>query len=105
MKTLLQALRDDVSYPIPVGKLENILITRGLDAEAEFATECGNSDAFKGAYADCLYYLIDAVNFSESDMSISLQDRNLILKKANALYLSIGEEPKSLDIPKVYIGS
>lgn len=104
MRTIAQALKDEVYYPVNDGKIENILLKRGLEGNAEISAETINSNEFNGAVADCLYSLVEAPNFSESDISISLQDRKLILKKANALYASIGESEKNLDEPKVYIG-
>ncbi len=104
MRTIAQALKDEIDYPIKDGKIENKLMRRGLDGSGEISAEILDSPEFNGAVADCLYSLVEAPNFSESDISISLQDRKLILKKANALYASIGEEEKNLDEPKVYIG-
>lgn len=104
MRTIAQALKDEVHYPIGDGFIENKLMKRGLDGSCEISAEILNSPEFNGAVADCLYSLVEAPNFSESDISISLQDRNLILKKANTIYTSIGEEEKSLDQPKVYVG-
>lgn len=104
MRTIAQTLKDEIDYPIKDGKIENMLMRRGLDGSGEISAEVLNSPEFNGAVADCLYSLVEAPNFSESDISISLQDRNLILKKANAIYASIGEEEKHLDQPKVYVG-
>lgn len=104
MRTIAQALKDEVHYPIGDGFIKNKLMKRGLDGSCEISAEILNSPEFNGAVADCLYSLVEAPNFSESDISISLQNRNLILKKANTIYTSIGEEEKSLDQPKVYVG-
>ena len=104
MKTIRQALIDEISYPLNIGKIDNKLIARGLDGDMMIDSAILNSNEFKGALADCYFDLIDAPNFSESDISISLQDRDLILKKANYLYKAIGEEVKNLDQPQVYIG-
>lgn len=104
MRTIAQALKDDVPYPLGDGFIENRLMERGLDGSSEVSADVLASPEFKGAVADCLYSLVEAPNFSELDISISLQDRNLILKKANCIYSSIGEEEKKLDEPKVYIG-
>ena len=76
MKTVLQALRDEVHYPIPVGYIENILIKRELDGTKDVDKPTMDSDAYKGAVADCLYSLVGAI---------------LILKRANKLYGEIGE--------------
>lgn len=98
------ALKDEIHYPISDGFIENRLMARGLDACSEINFDIINSNEFRGAIADCLFSLITAPNFSESDISISFNDKNLILKQANAIYEAIGEEPKYLDEPKVFIG-
>lgn len=108
MKTIIQALIDEVHYPIPYGFVENKCIERSLSIDSEYTIDVAKSDAFRGALADCLYSLVHAVNFSESDKSIgNLSDaqRKIILKRANSLYLTIGEEEKECDEPKVYWGS
>lgn len=104
MKTIAQALIDEIHYPLPIGFIENQLICRGLDCAAPVSREilCGNE--FRGAVADCLYSLIEAPNISESDKSISLTEKKLILKKANTIYASIGEPEKFLDEPTVQFG-
>lgn len=104
MRTIAQALKDEIPYPLGEGFFENRLLERGLDGGSEISSEVLASPEFKGAVADCLYSLVEAPNFSESDISFSLQDRNLILKKANVIYASIGEPEKNLDQPTVYIG-
>lgn len=104
MKTILQALRDEITYPLGDGFLENRLLARGMDGCNPAYPELFAEPEFLGAVADCLYALIIAPNFSESDISISLQDRTLILKRANSLYKSIGEEEKQSSQPNVWIG-
>ncbi|MDE6339634.1 MAG: hypothetical protein K2K97_07605 [Muribaculaceae bacterium] len=104
MKTVRQALKDEIPYPVGNGFIDNRLIARGLDGDAQIDAALINSNEFLGAKADCLYALIESPNFSESDISISLQDRTLILRKANALYRAIGEEEKNLDQPTVCVG-
>lgn len=103
MKTVGQALIDEIHYPVSVGMIENKLIMRGLCFEDEFSIEVAVSNEFKGAVADCLYSLIEAPNFSEADKSISLSDKGILLKKVNAIYKAIGEKEKVLDSPMVYI--
>ena len=70
MKTISQALIDEVHIPIPYGYIENVCIKRGLNPEEEFKRDIADSDLYKGALADCLYSLVQAVSFSESDKSI-----------------------------------
>ena len=106
MKTVRQALVDEVHYPIPTGFIENKLIERELDGDAEYTSEVFRSEAFKGALADCLYSLLQAVSVHESDKSVgtlSDKDKERLLVRINNLYKSIGEDP-ILGQPMVYIG-
>lgn len=106
MKTVFQALRDQIHYPIPVGYVENVCVMRELDGNADFTSDIAKSTAFKGALADCLYSLIQAVNFSEADKSVgALTDtqRKAILKLVNKLYGEIGEDEVFDGTPTVYI--
>lgn len=104
MKTVRQALIDEIHYPISQGFIDNRLMSRGLFPEDELTIEVLTCNEFKGAVADCLWSLIEAPNISEGGISISLGERNLILKKANAIYLSIGEKAAdTADKPMVQI--
>lgn len=104
MKTIQQALIDEIHYPIGSGIVENKMILRSLNPENEFTIDVAMSNQFVGAVADCLYSLISAPNFSEADKSISLSDKNLILRKVNSLYQSIGEPSVAMEAkPMVYI--
>ncbi|WP_130893068.1 hypothetical protein [Paraprevotella xylaniphila] len=108
MKTIQQALKDAIHYDISVGFIENALIYRSLDGEEECTSEVMHSESYRGAFADCLWSLVQAVNFSEADKSVgSLSDKQLIaiLNEANSIYQSIGEPVKELEAkPTVYIG-
>lgn len=108
MKTIQQALIDEIHYPVPVGFVENVMIKRGLYLEDEFNYDVANSKEYMGALADCLYSLIQAINFSEADKSIgSLSDKQItaIISQMNRIYEAIGEEPKEIESkPVVYIG-
>lgn len=106
MKTIKQALIDEIHYPIPLGFVENKLIERQLDGDDDYTFEVAQSKEWKGALADCLYSLIQAVSLSESDKSIgtlSDKDKERLLVRINALYKTIGETP-ALGQPMVYIG-
>lgn len=106
-KTVRQALIDEIHYPIPEGFVENKLIERELEGDADYTAQIARSDGFKGALADCLYSLVHAVNFSESDKSVgNLTDeqRKLILKRVNSLYGEIGEPLVEDGEPMVYLG-
>lgn len=104
MKTILQALKDEIDYPFPVGKFENKLLARNLNGDDECTYEVITGKSFKGAVADCLYSLIEAPNFSEADKSFSFSDRDLILKKANSIYNAIGETDNIVGVPTVVVG-
>lgn len=107
MKTVRQALLDAVHYPIPEGFVDNVLIERDLDGETTYTSQVSQTTSYKGAMADCLSSLVQAINFSESDKSIgNLTDkqRELILKRANKLYGDIGEPTVDLGEPTVYFG-
>lgn len=106
MKTIKQALIDEIHYPIPLGFVENKMIERQLNGDDEYTFEVAQSKEWKGALADCLYSLIQAVNLSESDKSIgtlSDKDKERLLVRINALYKTIGESP-AIGQPMVYIG-
>lgn len=106
MKTIKQALIDEIHYPIPLGFVENKMIERQLNGDDEYTFEVAQSKEWKGALADCLYSLIQSVSLSESDKSIgtlSDKDKERLLVRINALYKTIGESP-ALGQPMVYIG-
>ena len=106
MKTIKQALIDEIHYPIPLGFVENKMIERQLSGDDEYTFEVAQSKEWKGALADCLYSLIQAVSLSESDKiigTLSDKDKERLLVRINALYKTIGESP-ALGQPRVYIG-
>ena len=107
MKTVGQALVDEIHIPIPYGFVENACIKRELDLNEEYDSAVAKSTSYKGVLADCLLSLIQAVSFSEADKSIgslSEDQRKAILVQVNRLYNSIGEEEVSLTPkPTVYI--
>lgn len=106
-KTIREALIDEIIYPMPEGKVENKIIARGLNGDKEYTHETAKSNDYRGAYADCLVALVQAVNFSESDKSVgSLSDdvKKKLLSIANSIYKAIGEEEVLADTkPMVYI--
>ncbi len=107
MKTVREALLDEILYPIPEGKVDNKMIARGLDGDNEFTAEVAKSSKYRGCFADCLIALIQSVSFSESDKSVSAPSdevKKKLLTIANNIYKAIGEE-EVIDEPKptVYI--
>lgn len=107
MKTIQQALIDEIHYPIPVGFVENVMIKRRLNADDAFDYESSHSSGYQGALADCLWSLVQAINFSEADKSfgsLSDKDKERILLRVNSIYNAIGEPPVELEEkPKVYV--
>ena len=106
MKTIRQALIDEIIYPLPEGLIDNKLIARGLTGEEEFTFESCRSNEYKGCFADCLVALVQAVSFSESDKSVStLTDevKKKLLHRANEIYEAIGEDLVPEERPTVYI--
>jgi hypothetical protein len=93
-KTIAKALIDEIGYPIDKGLVENKLIARGLDSDEPYTSEVSISNGFKGALADCLISLATTAptSFSESDISVSRADPNLLIKRANSYYRAIGED-------------
>lgn len=106
MKTILQALKDEVHYKLSSGFFENRLLERGLSGDVECTADIFKSKPFKGAVADCLISLLSAPNFVEGDVQFSLTDKSNILKLANSIYKSIGEPSVGVDNkePTVYVG-
>lgn len=106
MLTVKQALVSKVNYPLQEF-FDTALIDRNLSGNDEYTYEVSQSNDFKGALADCLKnVLIQGINFSEADKSVSLmsdKDKRL-LAYINSLYNSIGEPEVDLGEPIVYIG-
>lgn len=107
MKTILQAIKDEIYYPINDGLIENKLLGRDLSPDGEFSKVVQDSDAWKGALADSLLTLIQQVNISEGDKSYGAmtdKQREALLIRINNLYGAIGEEPVEIELkPTVYI--
>lgn len=106
MKTVRQAIVDEIYYPVNTGLIDNKLLARGIDPDDDFNAETSGSDPYKGALADTIFSLVQAVNVSESDKSVgSLSDaqRKALMSWANRLYSSIGEDTIESFSPTVYI--
>lgn len=108
MKTIRQALIDEVHYPMPEGFVDNVLIKRGIAEDEQFTFDVAKSNDYIGAVADCLCSLLHAVNFSEADKSVgtlSVNEKEMILLRVNNMYKSIGEAEIQIKAkPMVYIG-
>ncbi len=108
MKTIQQALIDEIHYPIPEGFVENVMIKRKLNPSGYCDSNTMNSKEYMGALADCLWSLVQSINFSEADKSfgsLSDKDKERILLRVNSIYNAIGEPSVELEAkPMVYIG-
>ena len=108
MKTIQQALIDEIHYPIPEGFVENVMIKRKLNPVGDCDSDTMNLKEYMGALADCLWSLVQAINFSEADKSfgsLSDKDKERILLRVNSIYNAIGEPSVELEAkPMVYIG-
>ena len=108
MKTIQQALIDEIHYPIPEGFVENVMIKSKLNPVGDCDSDTMNSKEYMGALADCLWSLVQAINFSEADKSfgsLSDKDKERILLRVNSIYNAIGEPSVELEAkPMVYIG-
>lgn len=91
MKTILDALRDEIHSPVGDGHLSNRLMVRGLNGDEPITPEVIRGNAFLGAVADTLITILEMPNISEGDKRIDLPGRELIIRRANAIYRSIGE--------------
>ena len=84
------------------------MIKRNLNGDDEFNYDISHPNEYQGALADCLWSLVQAINFSEADKSfgaLSDKDKKLILLHANSIYDTIGEPSVELEPkPKVYVG-
>ncbi|MDO4691894.1 MAG: hypothetical protein Q4A64_03365 [Porphyromonadaceae bacterium] len=91
MRTILQAFKDEVAFPVSEGFLVNRLIARGLCPDDDCRAETLRSRPFKGALADTLVGIIRMPNTQEGDMSIELTNRGLLMEQANGIYRDLGE--------------
>lgn len=103
-RTIAQALIDEIHYPLPEGFISNKLLVRGLDGDDEISVNIITGNQFKGAVADCLWSLLQAPNISEADKSVTLPDRDAIIRLANTYYKEIGEAEKTYGEPTVQFG-
>lgn len=103
MLTLKAAVKAEILYPIPIESIEIKLLKRGLNPDSEMIPETFHDQRFLGATADCYIEAADAPNISEAGMSISLQDRQNLRKRALMIYEGIGEEHPEIPSPVVYI--
>ena len=74
MKTIQQALIDEIHYPIPEGFVENVMIKRKLNPVGDCDSDTMNSKEYMGALADCLWSLVQATIFlKQTSLSVLYQ--------------------------------
>lgn len=104
-RTIIQAMRDEIQYPVTDGFLQNKLLKRQLSGDDLFTAEVALSREFQGCVADALIGIITSPNISEGGVSISHSDKSVILNIANTIYRNIGEkEVSEKQEPTVYVG-
>lgn len=93
-KTILQALKDEIGFPVKQGFFENRLIARGMNSDDEFSADTAKSDTYWLTYADCLKGLVVGMPniVTEGDLSLSGADKDNMLKIANGIYTRYGED-------------
>ena len=84
--TNLEALKGKLNYPLPNNAFILALTDRGLTDSATYS-KC---TAFDLAYADAIMNLVTAPNTSEGGYSISLSDKDALIKLANGIYAKCG---------------
>lgn len=109
MKTVRQALVDEVLYPLPGGLIDNKLVTRGLDAAAGATADILRGPGFSGALADCLLAVVEqSMGFSEADKSVSApsaEQVRALRSRVARLYASIGEDVPDMGGAAVTFGA
>lgn len=81
--TNLEALKAAVNYPISDANAELILIDRKLSKDSVYA---GISPDFELAKADALIFLCSGGNVSEGGYSVSVSEKQIMLKIASGIY-------------------
>lgn len=93
MQTVFEALKSSVGYPVPKDSIEAIAVRRGIyeSLQKEINPQVMNSKAFALCEADIVKYLITVANVSEGGVSISVNDREVLINTANSVYARYDE--------------
>jgi hypothetical protein len=89
--TNLEAIKGRLNYPLSSNSFILALTDRGLTHSDTYA----KSQAFDLAYADAITTIVTTPNISEGGYSVSMSDKENLIKLANSIYLKYGE-PSSL---------
>ena len=87
--TNLEALRADMLYPIADVKIGKALIDRGISPTGEYSLSVKSEVEL--SRADLYTKLLTAPNISEGGVSISISDKQTVMKVAASIYLKYGE--------------
>lgn len=88
--TNLEAIRNDIIYPLEDGKLEKALIDRGV--EPSVAYSLSGKSLLELVRADLCVKLVTAPNIQEGGIIISMTDKSNLMKIASAIYIKNGEK-------------
>jgi hypothetical protein len=84
--TNFEAIKGRLGYPLSDNAFKLALSDRGLTDTDTYA----KGQAFDLAYADAITMLVTSPNVSEGGYSISLSDKNNLIKLANGIYEKYG---------------
>lgn len=102
---IAEALLTYSNYPIPIGVISRILIERDLPAETEYSSTIAVDKAYRLSKADVFMFLYNAPDVKESEITISMKERQQFLKDAQSIYLEYADNSKtSSTIQSGYIG-
>lgn len=85
--TNLEAIKGRLNYPLSDNAFILALNDRGLTETATYS----KGQAFDLAYADSITMLVTSPNISEGGYSVSLADKQTLIKLANGIYSKYGE--------------
>lgn len=88
MNTVFETLKSCVGYPVPKETIEAIAVRRGIydSLQDEVNTQVMNSRAYALCEADIMKFLTTVASVGEGGVSISMNDKDVIINSANAIY-------------------
>lgn len=89
--TNLEAIKAKLSYPLSDNSYILALSDRGLSSTATYAST--DKQALELAQADLIYTLITVPNVTEGGYSVSISDKNYMLKLADSIYAKYNVRP------------
>ena len=89
--TNLEAIKAKLSYPLSDNSYILALSDRGLSSTATYASS--DRQSLELAQADLIYTLITTPNVTEGGYSVSLSDKNSMLRLADSIYAKYNVRP------------